>query len=247
MKRGLTALCLAVFAGFTGPAAHSEDADRPTPIARIRVDVQMVSIPIAEAGRLIPAFENRETANDAWTRLQAMITNGEATLIGWPILWLRSGQRGVFESIGEDRYPTEFTPPQAAGESSFGQGKIRPTRIPFSPTAFETRNTGCTLEANASVEKDGKVITLDIVAQFVRRIATREWRIRADAIGSIGVLQQPDFLTSKVTTSLHVRHEKPILIGTFVVAEPQPHVELFILHTKATQLPAVTFPSLYFK
>ncbi len=247
MRRRLTALCLAVVAGATGPAVHSEDADPPTPIARIRVDVQMVSIPIAEAGRLIPAFENRETANDAWTRLQAMITNGEASLIGWPMLWLRGGQRCVFESIGEDRYPTAFNPPQAPGESSFGPRKIRPTRIPFSPTAIETRNTGCTLEADASVEKDGKVITLDIVAQYVRRIVTREWRIKADAIGSIGVLQQPDFLTSKVTTSLSVRHDKPILIGTFVVAEPQPHVELFILHTKATRLPAVAFPSLFFK
>ena len=242
MKHWLTALCVSALAGVTSPSAHSRDViSLPSP-ARIRVDVQMVSIPVAEAGRLIPAFQDRKTSTEAWTRLQAMITNGEASLIGWPALWLQNGQRGVFESIGEDRYPTDFNPPQGPAESFFGRRLILPAGVPYTPTAFETRNTGCTLEADANVEKDGKVIALDLVAQYARRIGTREWHTQPDRIGISGVQQQPEFRTSKIMISLDVRRDEPTLVGTFVVTEPQPHVELFILHAKATMLPAGAFP-----
>lgn len=245
MKLWLTALCVTAIAGIVAPPAHGQDVIPRHPAARIRMDVQMVSIPVAEAGRLVPAFLNRKTANDAWTRLQVMITKGEAKLIGWPVVWTQNGQRGVSESITEHRDPTQPPPPNYPQPIPAPQTPpwIGPTWGPWTPSAFETRNTGCTLEAEPIVEEDRKVISLNLTAQHVRRIATREWHTQADPAGVSGVQQQPEFRTSTITTSLDVRHDEPILIGTFVVAEPQPHVELFILHAKATKLPADAFPS----
>lgn len=245
MKHWLTALCVAAIAGLTSPSAHSQDAIPPYPPARIRVDVQMVSIPIAEAGQLIPAFMDRKTANDAWTRLQAMITDGKATLMAWPIVWTYSGQRGVIESITEHRDPTEPMPPHPP--QTFSDSPTSPlesfTWGPFYvPAAFETRNVGASLEVEAIAEKDGKVIDLNIVPQYVHRTATPEWRSQWIPPYLIGIQQQAEFRTSKVTTYLKVRRDEPTLVGTFVVSEPQPHVELFILHAKATMLPVDAFP-----
>lgn len=238
----LFVLGLAALAAVDQPTARSQDAPAPPPPARVRVDVQMVSIPVAEAGRLIPAFQNRQTANEAWNRLQTMITNAEATLIGWPVAWAMNGERAVFESLTEDRYPTEPMPPNAP-HSGFASARwTGPTWGPHTPSAFETRNTGATLEAEATVRQDGKVISLNLVSQYMRRIATREWHTQTDPLGIAGVQQQPEFLTSKVTVFLDVRRDQPYLIGTFVVAEPQPHVELFILRARATLLPPNAFP-----
>jgi hypothetical protein len=242
MKHWLTALCVAGVVGIAGPPVHSQDAIPSYPPDSIRVDVQMVSIPVAEAGRLIPSFMDRKTVNDAWNRLQAMITDGKATLMAWPIVWTHSGQRVVIESITEHRdstVPMPPSPPQTfeptiSPSEEFTWGPF------YVPGAFETRNAGASLEVEAIAEQDGKVIDLSIVPQYVQRIATREWRSQWLPY-LVGVQQQPEFRTSKVTTYLKVRNNEPTLIATFVVAEPQPHVELFIVHAKATMLPAGAF------
>ncbi|HSI11961.1 MAG TPA: hypothetical protein VK961_07950 [Chthoniobacter sp.] len=242
MKRWLTALYVAAFAVITAPPARSQDADPPIPPAQIRVDVQMVSIPVSEAGRLVPALQDRKKANDAWTRLQAMIASGEASLTAWPVLQLQNRQRGAIESIAEFRYQTEFNPPQGPGMPFPPAPRIvASTWGPKTPSAFETRNTGCTLEAEATIEQDSKVISLNLVAQMVRLLEIRKWHTQASPAGVSGVQEQPDFQTLKITTSLDARSMQPELIGVFVVPEPKPHVELFILHAKATLLPASTF------
>src|ERR1700746_1045843 len=77
-------------------------------------------------------------------------------LLSAPRLTTKSGQRAVIEVVREFRYPTQFQPPQmpqsfgslsgttiATGQSSTSNTfPVTPT----TPTAFETRNTGVTLE-----------------------------------------------------------------------------------------------------
>ncbi len=100
-------------------------------------------------------------------------------LLSAPRVTTKSGQRAVIEIIREFRYPTEFDPPQipqtfgntgggisltgAGTQSSTGSFPVTPT----TPTAFETRNTGVTLEVEPVVGPDGYTIDLNLVPQVV--------------------------------------------------------------------------------
>src|SRR5437588_2055342 len=105
-------------------------------------------------------------------------------LLSSPRVTTKSGQRAVIEIVREFRYPTQFQPPQIPqnfrggdssasfnpltgaitnGSSSSGTFPVTPT----TPTAFETRNTGVTLEVEPVVGPDGVTIDLNLVPQVV--------------------------------------------------------------------------------
>ena len=245
MRGALITLGLAAVAGFAGGRACGEDvptlpnAPAPPRQATVRAEVQMVSVSVADARVLVPALQNRKTAEAARVRIQGMLARDEATLLGWPVLWLKTGVRGSAQSIEEDRFPTEFMPPAGPGgpESMGIPWQTIPAWGPSVPTAFETQNVGSSFEAEATVEQDGQVVALNILPKFVRFLDMREWHIQRSPIGIEGLTQRPEYQTAQVTTSLRVDRDAPVLVGVFVLPRPKPHVELFILRAKATLLP----------
>ncbi|MBA2622123.1 MAG: type II and III secretion system protein [Chthoniobacterales bacterium] len=93
-------------------------------------------------------------------------------LLSAPRVTTKSGQRALIEIVREFRYPTQFEPPQipqtvgnTSGNTSGGSSSIPVT--PTTPTAFETRNTGVTLEVEPVVGPDGVTIDLNLVPQVV--------------------------------------------------------------------------------
>src|SRR6202012_2495825 len=98
-------------------------------------------------------------------------------LLSSPRVTTKSGQRAVIEIIREFRYPTEFDPPQipqtfGGTGSGSGTGVTLNTNgsfpvTPTTPTSFETRNTGVTLEVEPVVGPDGYTIDLNLVPQVV--------------------------------------------------------------------------------
>jgi general secretion pathway protein D len=98
-------------------------------------------------------------------------------LLSAPRVTTKSGQRAVIEVVREFRYPTQFQPPQIP--QSFGSQNNNPVNVgqsstsstfpvtPTTPTAFETRNTGVTLEVEPVVGPDGLTIDLNLVPQVV--------------------------------------------------------------------------------
>jgi general secretion pathway protein D len=91
-------------------------------------------------------------------------------LLSAPRVTTKSGQRAVIEIVREFRYPTQYTPPQVpsitGGGSGTGTVSISVV-TPTTPTAFETRNTGVTLEVEPVVGPDGVTIDLNLVPQVV--------------------------------------------------------------------------------
>jgi general secretion pathway protein D len=85
----------------------------------------------------------------------------------------KAGQRAVIEIVREFRYPTEFDPPQipqnvGGGSTSAESGAVQVFPVtPTTPTSFETRNTGVTLEVEPQVSSDGATIDLNLVPQVV--------------------------------------------------------------------------------
>jgi general secretion pathway protein D len=156
-------------------------------------------------------------------------------LLSAPRVTTKSGQRAVIEIIREFRYPTEFDPPQIpqnfgntggivlvpGQQTQSGTFPVTPT----TPTSFETRNTGVTLEVEPLVGADGYTIDLSLVPQVVEfegfinygsPISTTSTNILGQSVSNVitpNVINQPIFSTRKVTTSVSVFDGQTVVLG----------------------------------
>src|SRR5204862_3362121 len=160
-------------------------------------------------------------------------------LLSAPRVTTKSGQRAVIEIVREFRYPTQFTPPQVpsitGGGSGTGTVSISVV-TPTTPTAFETRNTGVTLEVEPVVGPDGVTIDLNLVPQVVEfegfiNYGSPIFGIQPPATSlnpitgvtslltspsvllTQNVINQPIFSTRKVTTSVSVYDGSTVVLG----------------------------------
>ncbi|HEY1050370.1 MAG TPA: type II and III secretion system protein, partial [Prosthecobacter sp.] len=79
--------------------------------------------------------------------------------------------RATMEVVREFIYPTEFDPPQlpqgGGGALTLGGSGGNQIATPTTPTAFETRRTGVSLEAEPTVGADGNTIELTLSPEVV--------------------------------------------------------------------------------
>jgi len=160
-------------------------------------------------------------------------------LLSAPRVTTKSGNRAVIEIIREFRYPTEFDPPQIpqnfgtnGNNGGGGAGAVvinLPGSFPVTPTtptAFETRNTGVTLEVEPTVGPDGYTIDLNLVPQVVEFEGFINYGspITSSGINLLtgaptqtvitpNVINQPIFSTRKVTTSVSVFDGSTVVLG----------------------------------
>jgi hypothetical protein len=108
----------------------------------------------------------------------------------------KSGERHVWESIAEINYPTSY--------------KNDPV---VAPAAFETRNTGYTVELEPTLGADGQTIDLSMVPQDVgyrSAILFPEAKLNGNQTPAI---EQPVFFTMKITTSIFTTLGQPSLFA----------------------------------
>lgn len=164
-------------------------------------------------------------------------------LLSAPRVTTKSGQRAVIEIVREFRYPTQFQPPQIPqtfrSDTTIEENNVAPnpadlTRFvpsasfpvtPTTPTAFETRNTGVTLEVEPVVGPDGITIDLNLVPQVVefegfinygspiQTTSTNALGMTRVNILTPNVINQPIFSTRKVTTSVSVWDGQTVVLG----------------------------------
>jgi len=165
-------------------------------------------------------------------------------LLSAPRVTTKSGQRAIIEIVREFRYPTQFQPPQipqtvGAVRTESLAGDIVPLGssssipvTPATPTAFETRNTGVTLEVEPVVGPDGVTIDLNLVPQVVEFEGFINYgspilspsssffdtlagviRTTPQNVITENVINQPIFSTRKVTTSVSVWDGQTVVLG----------------------------------
>ena len=162
-------------------------------------------------------------------------------LLSAPRVTTKSGQRAVIEIIREFRYPTEFDPPQipqtfgSTGGVTLGAGSSTGSFpvTPTTPTSFETRNTGVTLEVEPVVGPDGYTIDLNLVPQVVefegfinygspiQSTTTNALGISTTSVITPNVINQPIFSTRKVTTSVSVFDGSTVMLGGLIREDVQ--------------------------
>jgi hypothetical protein len=202
----------------------------------VTVDVQMVDVPQKQALQLLPALRSGDATKveGALAQIQQLISTGAATLVGWPMVTMLDGERGVVETIVEERYPTEFGPPQSP-EKRF-QKDEKPVEFDLAPTAFETRNTGTTLEVESMVLGGGKNILINVVPQRVLLANMKNFHTGKAKDGGVVNIDQPIFHTVKLTSEQIVQNGRPALIAVHVLPTPEHPVEFFIARAVATKI-----------
>src|SRR5256714_13469224 len=161
-------------------------------------------------------------------------------LLSAPRITTKSGQRAVIEIVREFRYPTRFTEPKVPDIQGRGSSSTTTTTIalpvvgPSTPSNFETRNTGVTLEVEPVVGPDGITIDLNLVPQVVEFEGFINYGspIKTVSPALLGfspstllgtttqsitltdnVINQPIFSTRKVTTSVSVWDGQTVVLG----------------------------------
>jgi general secretion pathway protein D len=165
-------------------------------------------------------------------------------LLSAPKVTTKSGHRAVIEIVREFRYPTQFQPPQIpqtfreSPTSADVTGVLVPVGgggfpvTPTTPTAFETRNTGVTLEVEPVVGPDGVTIDLNLVPQVVEfegfinygspiqapstsflNTLTGGLLTSPPSVLTPNVINQPIFSARKVTTSVSVWDGQTVVLG----------------------------------
>ncbi len=200
----------------------------------------MAAMPQEKLLPLLPDLRDAKKIDGAVDQVLAAIQRKEAILTGYPSVNTVDRVRGVSETILEKRYPTEFEPPQEP--TTFGAATpAKPSAlvdsvISATPTAFETRNVGVTLEVEPSVDDRG-IIRIDLVPSRVELLGFDAYEGVKTSSGHIVKADQPLFFTSKTTATVCVSNGQRRLIGVQLLEQPKGYMEVFILQAWAEPIP----------
>ena len=84
-------------------------------------------------------------------------------LVSAPKVTTKSGSTAKIEIVREFRYPSQFDPPQLSAATGSTYAPV----VPNSPSAWETKNTGITLEVEPTVGPDSYTIELRLAPRVI--------------------------------------------------------------------------------
>jgi Flp pilus assembly secretin CpaC/tetratricopeptide (TPR) repeat protein len=154
--------------------------------------------------------------------LRALNQQKGVDLVSAPKVTTKSGQRATIQIVREFRYPTEYDLPQVTQTA----GSVFTPATPTTPTSFETKPVGITLEVEPTVGPDGYTIDLILsprVVEFdgfinygspIRTVVTVVgFGINNDFLVTENIINKPVFSTREVTTEVTVYDGQTVVIG----------------------------------
>jgi general secretion pathway protein D len=162
--------------------------------------------------------------------LRALSQQKGIDLVSAPKVTTQSGKQATIEIVREFRYPTEFDPPQL----SVSNGAQYTPVVPNSPSGWETKNTGITLEVEPTVAADAYTIDLRLAPRviefdgFINYGSPINATVAANTVNPLGfnillpsqtfvatenVMNQPVFSTREVETQVSVYDGQTVVMG----------------------------------
>lgn len=161
--------------------------------------------------------------------IRALNQSKGVDIMASPTIVTKSGQRASVTVSREFRYPTEFDPPQipqnvtanltvGIGGIALPNAPVTVPATPATPTAFEKRDVGFSLEVEPVVGENGKTVELNIVPSSVEFEGFIDYGTDFTQAGPIPLtvenqILQPVFRTNKVTTSVSVWDGNTVVLG----------------------------------
>jgi hypothetical protein len=203
--------------------AAGDDASQPDPFDEdvnaprmIRVQVEYVELSHETLTDLLfLADPPSADATPLRKQVQELVKKGEAKVIETMICNARSGEKALAESINEFIYPTEYEPltlPGSFEKSPLTDAQDLEKLLNFAtPTSFETRNLGTTLEIEPTSGADDKIIDLRLAPDMVWHTGETVWLERKDSLGNISKIQMPKIYSLRNTTALTCKEGQYVL------------------------------------
>lgn len=205
-------------------------ADQPHP-KQIRVSLQFIEVPHSAFTEMLAGPEiNGEAIHE---KALALSKQDQAKIMETCMVICRSGEKATLETIREEIYPTEYSPPGLPGSFSSTPARTQldtPMNPAFrAPTAFSTRNTGLTFEVETLLNSNG-MIELRLVPELVTRLRLETWMEHVDQWGD-GSMRMPIFESLRCNTAINVKPGKFELVSALTpkVNAPVPEVSRKIL------------------
>lgn len=185
---------------------------------QLRVQVELIEMSHDLLTELL-YMSRPESADAGMLRdvVQARVKKGDATMLETMICTARSGEKATTESISEYIYPTEYEKGQVPNSVSISvngatttveDGKTTgPLEIgklvsPPTPSGFETRNLGSTLEIEPTLGGNNRIIDLRFAPDCVWHTGDTYFMEEKDSLGNVTKIQMPVMYSIRTTTAL---------------------------------------------
>jgi hypothetical protein len=172
----------------------------------IRVQVEHVEMAHKDLTRLLME-DKADTADASALRMKVreLVEKDVAKVLDTQVVVGRSGQKSQTVSREELIYPTEFT--LESMDEKITERMKQAISSPFpsnpaTPTAFETRNLGSSLESEPTLDSDGHIIDLRFLSELTWHTGDTIWSESKDALGNSHKIAMPDFYTMETNTSV---------------------------------------------
>lgn len=197
---------------------------------QIRVQVEFIEVAHEQLTELM--FGEKPAANDVELRNQVagLVKEGKASILETMLCTSRSGQKATSESIEEFIYPTEYEPATLPENVQVNKKEdveaVKTVRRDLAtgptPTAFDTRNLGSTLEIEPILSKDGKIIDLRFVPEIVYHVGNEVW---AEWKGEHGnsPIQMPTMYVIRINTAVTLANGTPMLVAALSPKDANGH------------------------
>ncbi|MBT8043711.1 MAG: hypothetical protein KJO79_02070 [Verrucomicrobiae bacterium] len=224
----ILALTMMLSCHLAGAAAHQH----------IRVQTSYYEISREAFAKMLKGNQTEQP----YQKVRKLVQSGQAALFHVSLLTCRPGESTRAASILEVIYPTEYSPPELChlgsigGRTSLGNDPLFSKPIDKTPTAFETRNVGASLEIMATLMKDGQHIKLMLEQELVSHPRNRLYLDFKDQFGNIR-MSFPGFDSKQVDVTVTLTNKIPKLITAYTPhnkeGTPEPDRKI-IVFAKAT-------------
>jgi general secretion pathway protein D len=233
LNPGSTTVPIGASSVTSGPlTAGNRSGASPTAISVNAVDSLLFATPFGPAPALLSVagvFTNPQFQ----VVLRALNQQKGVDLVSAPKVTTKSGQRATIQIVREFRYPTEYDLPQVTQTP----GSIYTPATPTTPTSFETKPVGITLEVEPTVGPDGytidlilspRVVEFDGFINYGSPITTVVTLVpggtapnifpslNAQFVVTQNVINKPVFSTREVTTEVTVYDGQTVVIGGLI-------------------------------
>ncbi len=176
---------------------------------QIRVQVEFIDVSHEQFTELMFGPKNSTNDGELREKVATLVKDGKATMVETMLAIARSGQKATSESIEEFIYPTEYEPAsmpekiEIKDKEAAESAKVGPRDFATgpTPTAFETRNLGSTLEIEPTLGSDEKFIDLRFVPEIVYHVGNTVWAEWKDQYGNCPV-QMPTMYVVRINTGV---------------------------------------------
>jgi hypothetical protein len=204
------------------PEAEKQTCDIKDPV-NISICYEDFSLPLAQAAAL-----QREGLTNAEFYAKVIGAVGKDSVRQETFSMLRSkhGYKSTTENVSELMYPTEHEPAQLSNAVTTGvpgtdkdgkataagplpvSGPVAIARTPSTPSAFETRNLGFTIEFDPVLSEDNKLVDLRLLPEHTTLVGRSSWGQEFNTV------EMPTIENQRINTAVTLKVNEPFLLGT---------------------------------